>query len=101
MNWYTITNDTIVIHVWAKPNAKKSRFVAIDERGIHVAIQAKPDEGKANKALIEFFANQLGMAKKSIQLAKGSKSRLKQVVVNYDERIITKLGDIELLLQKT
>lgn len=101
MTWYIIKNNTIVINIWAKPNAKASKFVAIDERGIHISIQAKADEGKANKALIDFLANQIGIPKKSLQLIKGSKSRFKQIVINYDEGIIAKLEEIDRIYNKS
>lgn len=95
MSWYNCKNNTIVITIWAKPNAKATQFVAIDERGIHISIQAKPDEGKANKALIEFLARQLGITKKAVKLLRGNKSRLKQIMINYDEDVIKKLENID------
>ncbi|WP_367606149.1 DUF167 domain-containing protein [Legionella sp. W05-934-2] len=95
MTWYCIKDKTIVLNIWAKPNAKITQFVAIDERGIHVAIQAKPDEGKANKALVAFIANQLSLTKNAVTLLRGSKSRHKQIVVDFDEAIVRRLEEIK------
>ena len=100
MTWYIIQDNSITLQVWAKPNAKKTNFVTIDERGIHIALQAVPDQGKANIALIAFLSEQLGTKQKEISLKRGGKSRQKLIQLSLDESIVNKLEQIDTYLRK-
>jgi len=49
---------------------------------IGVAIAAPPRDGEANEELISFMSQVLNIKKQHIQLDKGSKSRLKTLLVD-------------------
>jgi uncharacterized protein (TIGR00251 family) len=46
-----------------------------------VKLAAAPEKGKANRALCEFIAEKLGVAKSKVQIVAGEKSHLKRVHV--------------------
>lgn len=77
------------LHVKATPNARCSEIVGWEEapshgRVLRVRIAAPPTEGKANKALRDFLAEQLGLPKSRVTLEKGGCSRLKTFSVPDD-----------------
>ena len=49
------TNEGIIVNLRISPNAKKNEIIK-DGDIIKVKITALPIDGKANKALVEFFA---------------------------------------------
>ena len=48
------SRNQVELHIFAKPNAKKTSLVIINEQGINIALRAKPQQDKANKELITF-----------------------------------------------
>lgn len=53
-----------------------------DERGrplLQVRVRAKPSEGEANAAVEKLIAAKLGLARASVRVVQGGKSRIKQV----------------------
>ena len=46
---------------------------------IKLRLNTKPEKGRANKALIEFLADQLGIPQKMVQLVSGHTSRRKMI----------------------
>lgn len=55
-----------------------------DAAVLKVRVRAVPEDGKANAALIETVADWLGLAKSSLALASGGKSRNKALLLNGD-----------------
>lgn len=67
----------------ATPNAKKSEILGwendpIAGKVLKVKIAAPPVEGKANKAIIAFLADQFGLPKSKVTLLKGETGRIKR-----------------------
>ncbi len=76
------------IEVKVIPSAKKKeiRF----ENGIFkIKINSKPQDGKANKEMIEFISKKLKIAKSKISIIKGEKQKSKLIKIegieNFDE----------------
>jgi uncharacterized protein (TIGR00251 family) len=63
--------------VQAVPNAQKDEVVGWHGDALKVKVQAVPEDGKANKALVKFLAKELGVPKASVSLVSGAKSRAK------------------------
>ncbi len=76
------------------PNASKSAVVGWMGDTLKVRIQAVPEDGKANKALLEFFAKQLKLPKRSVELLAGDTSREKRVRIHglSEEALLAELG---------
>jgi hypothetical protein len=63
--------------------ASKTEFAGIQEDGIlKVRLTASPNEGEANKQLIEFLAGALGVQTHQIEIVAGGNSRDKLVSVD-------------------
>lgn len=72
-----MTKIPVQIHV----NAKKNEIVRFQDGVWHLKIAAPPVEGKANKELVEFLSEMLGVSKSRITIDTGATNRRKLVVV--------------------
>ena len=63
----------------AVPNAPRSAVVGWLGEALKVKVHAPALEGRANEALCEFLADELGLPKRAVTLAHGEKSRQKLV----------------------
>ena len=85
MSFYTLDGDGARIAVRLTPRARRDEIagvVEVDGRpALAVRLTAPPVEGAANKALIAFLADRLGIAKSALAIEVGDKSRLKIVRV--------------------
>ena len=83
---------TITIHV--QPNARRNEVLKLENAVLHVRVAAPPVKGKANRELIDFLSNLIGVAKGSITIEKGFTSRNKMVAVAGLDRegIMKRLG---------
>jgi uncharacterized protein len=62
-----------------------------DGPAFQARVRALPEDGAANRALEELVARWLGVAKQSVSLAKGGKSRLKSLRISGDPGALDKL----------
>lgn len=88
------TNEGIIVNLRISPNAKKNEIIK-DEDIIKVKITALPIDGKANKALIEFFAKNFKIPKTSIEILKGETSKEKTILFKtMDEDKVNNLYNV-------
>lgn len=85
--WFKIINEYVEIAIYAKPNAKHTRLVAITDNALHIAIHAKPHEGAANIELLTFISQLFKIPKTQIELIKGKNSRHKLIKLPLSERV--------------
>jgi uncharacterized protein len=62
-----------------------------DGPAFQARVRALPEDGAANRTLEELVARWLGVAKQSVSLAKGGKSRLKSLRISGDPGALDKL----------
>jgi hypothetical protein len=67
----------IIVHV--KPGAAKSEVFINQKNELVIKLRAKPIDGEANEALIEFLSQQWKLRKSEIELIKGNTSRTKKL----------------------
>lgn len=72
----------MLLRVRALPNARKSEVLGWEHdpragRVLKIKVAAPPVEGKANEALRDFIARELGIARSLVRLGKGDTSRFK------------------------
>lgn len=73
---------TLSLTLRVVPNAARSELVGpYGENGYKVRVKAPPTEGRANTALIEYFARELGISAGCIRITSGRKARTKQVEI--------------------
>ncbi len=69
------------INIKIIPNAKKNKIMQ-EADAMKVYVTAPAVDGKANKALIELMADHFDIAKSSVKIIKGEKSRNKVLEIN-------------------
>ena len=74
------------IFVKAHPRAKKPRLIQIDETHFEVWVSQVPEDGKANRAIIEALADHLNTSKSLLALIAGDKSKNKTFLVSTRNR---------------
>lgn len=84
---FKIQNQQVRILILAKPNAKKTACLAIDEQGMHIALHAKAHHGEANKELFSYLSKIFGIPKRHIQLIRGENNRHKQVLLPLNDTV--------------
>ena len=74
----------MVSRIWVtvKPRAMKEEVRKTDEGQYMVSVHAPPQEGKANKALIELLANYFSVPKTSVKIIRGETGRRKLIEVD-------------------
>jgi uncharacterized protein YggU (UPF0235/DUF167 family) len=65
------------IIVTVKTNSKVPSVTRVDGGGFFVAVREPARDGKANRALVELLARHLGIAKSTIKIIRGERSRHK------------------------
>lgn len=68
------------LEIRVQPKASRNDVV-VDGDTIKVYVTTAPEDGKANKAVVDLLAKRLGVAKRSIEIVSGGKSRTKMIVV--------------------
>jgi uncharacterized protein len=67
--------------VAARPNAGRNAVVGLHEGALKVQLNAQPEKGKANKALIAYLAKALGVSRRDLTLVAGQTARTKTLAV--------------------
>jgi len=81
-------------NVYIQPRASKTELAGMHDDMIKIRLAAPAVENAANRALIEFIAQQLGVAKSSVRVVSGGGSRRKLLeILGVDADVIAaKLG---------
>lgn len=81
----------IVVH--CQPGAKQTKCVGLHDGKPKIQLKAPPVDGAANKALIAFLSDALGVPKSAITIELGASGRTKRVAVDglSDEEISRRL----------
>ena|SRR5712691_3782149 len=82
-----------ILPVRAQPGARKAGVLGEQAGALKVAVTAPPEDGRANRALVEFLSEVLSVRRSQLVLLKGPKSRQKRFLI----RGITKVELEELM----
>jgi uncharacterized protein (TIGR00251 family) len=93
-NWLRAAGDgrfTLTLHI--QPGARKTEIAGQHGDALKIRLAAPPVDGKANEALIKFFADALGLPKSAVTIKSGQTSRRKALeVIGGDARQIAALA---------
>ena len=79
-NWQEYIRETIEIKVTPKASSNKVKAEFVEGRLVlKVYVTAPPEDGKANKAVIELLAKELKVAKQQLTILMGEHARNKIV----------------------
>jgi uncharacterized protein (TIGR00251 family) len=82
----------LVLRVFIQPRSSVNQIVGIHKEALKIKLTAPPADGKANKALLEFLARELGVSKSCFQILSGHSSRDKQIgIMGVEAEDILKL----------
>ncbi len=70
-----------VLPVRAQPNARKPGVQGEQAGSLKVAVTAPPEDGRANKALLEVLREVLGLKRSQVELLSGETSREKRFLI--------------------
>ncbi len=85
--WRWIGNH-LEIRVHAQPGARRTEVQGIHGGAIKIRLQARPVEGAANDALVEFLAASLQVPRSRCVLVSGHASRQKRVRIEAPDRAL-------------
>jgi len=75
----TIPQEPVKVSVRVQPGARKNELLGFQEDVLRVKIAAPPVDGKANRELIVFLSEALGIRKSDITIEKGATTKRKVV----------------------
>ena len=87
--------EGVVLPVRAKPGAKKNGVQGERDGALVVAVNAPPEDGRANAALVEVLHEALGLKRSRIELVSGHKARDKRFLL----RGVTRAEVVEMLAE--
>ncbi len=83
-NGILIKDKVVTLAIYVQPNAKRSEFEKIHDDQLKIKIKAPPEDGRANKEVIDFLSEFFSVSKQSVSLLKGHTSRKKKVQIVFD-----------------
>ncbi len=75
---------TSVVSCHVQPNASKTAVVGMYGEELKVSLKTPPVDGKANKELCRFFADEFDLSAGRVQLLSGQTSRRKRILIPVD-----------------
>ncbi|MDX2109907.1 MAG: DUF167 domain-containing protein [Verrucomicrobiota bacterium] len=76
-----ITPPATTLDIRVVPNASRNQVVGWHAGALKVKVQAPPEGGRANEAVVEVLAETLGVPERAIVILRGATARNKQVSV--------------------
>ena len=76
---------SVRLKVFVKPGSSLLKFGKESENGVEVFLTSKPEDGKANKQLIELFSKTFKLAKSSIIIETGFNSKHKIIAIHTEK----------------
>ena len=71
------TGGGLTVRLHVLPRAKRGELAGLHNGALKVKVMAPPVEDAANRAVIEFFSDLLGISKSNLKILAGNKSREK------------------------
>ncbi|WP_337176414.1 DUF167 domain-containing protein [Paludisphaera sp.] len=77
----TPSKEGVLLNVHAQPGARREGVTGEHAGALRVAVNAPPDKGKANAAIVAVLAEALGLKGSQVALIAGETSRRKRVLL--------------------
>ena len=78
----TDKTGAVCLDIHVIPNAHRTQADGLHDGALRVRLHAPPVDGKANKALMAWVAETLGIAKSHVSLVRGQTSKRKQLKIS-------------------
>jgi uncharacterized protein len=83
----------VLLSVRVMPGSRRNGIVGIHGDRLKIAVQAPPEKGKANEAVIEILAKALGLKSSKLRLASGATNQNKVVLIEAEMSAVKELID--------
>ena len=94
------TNDGVIFKIKVQPGAGKNEIVGVQGDALKIKISARAVKGKANRALVDFLAEKLGVNRSSVEIIGGHMSKIKKIkVVGEGAKIEKRMGMLRGILK--
>ena len=91
-------DDGVIFKVKVQPGAAKNEIVGVQGDALKIKIGAPAVKGKANKALVDFLAEKLGVKKSEIEITSGRTSKIKKIkMIGEGTKIKEKIQSLAIL----
>lgn len=93
MGWIRSAGGSVRIDIWLQPRSGRAKLVGLHSDRLKVSVTSPPVDGRANKDLIKFIANKLGVPGSAIKITAGKTGRRKTIEVSglVEEQVRAKL----------
>ncbi len=78
--------EGLVLPVRAQPRARRPGVLGEQNGALKVGVSAPPEDGRANRALVELLAEVLGLRRAQVELLAGATSRDKKFLLRTASR---------------
>jgi len=79
MSWLVSTATGVILTLKVTPRAKRTEASGFNPDWMRLRIQAPPVDGKANDAIISFFADEFHIHRRAVEICTGDTCRLKRI----------------------
>ena len=85
-----------ILPVRAQPGARKNGVLGEHAGALKVAVTAPPEDGRANKALLDIIRKALGVKRSQIELLSGATSRDKRLLIRQinKQELTARIADL-------
>jgi uncharacterized protein (TIGR00251 family) len=96
----TLHGDTPWLAVSVSPNARRTQAEGLHDAALRVRLAAPPVDGKANELLLAWLADELGLPRRAVRLARGEVSRRKWLAIDAPQAVVAHWLQSRLGVQK-
>ncbi|MFC2061131.1 DUF167 domain-containing protein [Elusimicrobiota bacterium] len=71
----------VIVDLKVQPSSSKRKIIRTTDGGLKIYLHSAPEKNKANRELIKYLAEELGISKSGISIEKGGTSRKKVIKI--------------------
>lgn len=86
-SFYLWEGDTLVLNILGRPRAKRTKIGKVIGRQLEIQVAEDPVRGKATAHLVEFLAEEFGVAKSAITVVFGTYNVNKQLRIAAPKKL--------------
>ena len=85
---YRATGDGILIDLRLTPRGGRDGIDGLKLGRVQARVRAVPEDGRANAALVELVADEIGVPKSTVSVTAGKTARLKTLLIAGDPKVL-------------
>lgn len=85
---FRASREGLLIDIRLTPRAAKDALDGMKQGRLQARVRAVPEDGRANMALVELVAEEIGVPKSTVAVTAGKTSRLKTVLIAGDPKVL-------------